>query len=110
MKAVLPLRTQAGTPAPLDARPTELELIPQDAQVIATQQELEALSQAALAASAEVAVLMLKPVRELIDSGATLETLRDGLMAVYPEMPADDLGELLYQARMLAWMRGRING
>jgi len=95
MKAILPLREG------------ELELIPQDAQVIKTQQELEALSQAAVAASADAAVLMLKPVWDLIQAGESLEGIRDSILAVYPEMPSDELGELLYQARMLAYMKGR---
>jgi phage gp29-like protein len=108
MKAVLPLRNTGETPVPPDTRPNELELIPQDGQVIRTQQELEALSQAALAASADAHARMLAPVKALIDSGATLEALRDGLLDVYPELPVDDFGELLYQARMLAYMRGRV--
>jgi phage gp29-like protein len=96
MKAVLPL--QEG----------ELPLIPQDGQVIRTQQELEALSQAAVAASADAAVLMLKPVWELIQTNKSLEDIRDGLLSAYGDLPVDELGELLYQARMLGYMRGRL--
>jgi hypothetical protein len=91
----------------LPLREGELELIPQDGQVIRTQQELEALSQAALAASEDAAVLMLKPVWELIQAGESLEIIRDGLIDAYGVMPVDELAELLYQARMLAYMRGR---
>ena len=88
-------------------REGELELLPQDAQVIRTQQELEALSQAALAASADAAAAMLKPVWDLIEAGESLEEIRDGLIGVYPKMPGDELAELLFQARMLAYMQGR---
>jgi phage gp29-like protein len=95
MKAVLPLREG------------ELELIPQDGRVIRTQQELEALSQAALTASADAAVVMLKPVWELIQTGESLEVIRDGLISAYGAMPAEEMAELLFQARMLAYMRGR---
>jgi hypothetical protein len=91
----------------LPLREGELELIPQDARVIQIQQGLEVLSQAALAASADAAGRMLEPVRELIEAGKSLEEIRDGLLSAYGAMPADELGELLYQARMLAWMRGR---
>jgi phage gp29-like protein len=97
LKAILPLREG------------ELELIPQDEQVIATQQELEALSQAALAASADAAARMLAPVKGLIEAGKSLEEIRDGLIEAYDAMPVDELAELLYQARMLAYMRGRVN-
>ena len=98
---------RAGAVLPL--REGELELLPQDARVIRTQQELEALSQAALAASADAAVLMLRPVWELIQTGESLEAIRDGLLAVYSEMQVDELGELLFQARMLAYMQGRVS-
>lgn len=104
MKAVLPLRTAGG-----DTHPAELELIPQDGKVIATQQELEALSQAALAASAEAAARMLAPVKGLIEAGKSLEEIRGGLIDAYGAMPVDELAELLYQARMLAYMKGRAN-
>jgi phage gp29-like protein len=95
--------------ATLPLREGELELISQDAQVIKTQQELEALSQAALMASADAAALMLAPVRGLIEAGKSLEDIRAGLVDAYGVMPVDEMGELLYQARMLAWMKGRLD-
>jgi phage gp29-like protein len=99
-------KTPEGLKVVLTLREGELDLIPQDRQVIQTQQELEQLTQAALEASVLVVAGMLKPVNDLIESGASLEAIRDGLVAVYPEMPAETLGELLYQARMRAYMKG----
>lgn len=95
--------------ATLQLREGELELIPQDGQVIQTQQGLEVLSLAALEASSETFSRLLAPVKGLIEAGKSLEEIRDGLIGAYGAMPADELGELLYQARMLAWMRGRVN-
>jgi phage gp29-like protein len=97
---------KAGATLPL--RRGELELIPQDHEVIRTQTDLEKLTQAAVDASSAALAKMLRPIDGLIDQGASLEALRDGLLAVYPEMDAGDLGELIYQARMLAYMRGRV--
>jgi phage gp29-like protein len=90
-----------------NGRQADLSLIPQDWQVIQTQQELEALSQAAIAASADAAAAMLKPVWDLIQTGESLEAIRDGLIDAYGAMPVDEMAELLYQARMLAYMKGR---
>jgi phage gp29-like protein len=101
------VRGQENLKAILPLRDGELELIPQDAQVIAAQQKLEGLSQAALAASAEAALLMLKPVWDLIQTGKSLEAIRDGLVAAYGIMPVEEMAELLFQARMLAYMQGR---
>ncbi len=97
LRAVLPLRTG------------ELELIPQDRQVIQTQEELEALAAQAAAAAGEAVMKMLAPVRELLAAGASLEEVRGRLLSVYPEMDVETLGELLHQARMLAWMKGRLH-
>jgi len=119
--AVPPSESQAGKPVPpgskgkegfkavLPLRQGELELIPQDAMVIRTQREMENLTQAALSASSQAVAQMLAPVKAFIDRGASLEEIRDGLLAVYKEMPAADLGELLYQAMVLANLRGRLN-
>ena len=97
MRAVLPLRQG------------ELELIPQDAQVVRTHRELENLTQAALSASSQAVAQMLAPVKAFIDRGASLEEIRDGLLAVYKDLPTADLAELLYQAMVLANLRGRLN-
>jgi len=97
-RAILPLR--AGG----------LELIPQDAQAVKAHQELENLTQAVLAESGRAVAKMLAPVQAMIGRGESLEALRAGLLAAYPEMDAADLGELLYQAGLLAWMKARAEG
>lgn len=115
---VAPAEPQAGKPVPpggkgfkavLPLRQGELELIPQDAQVIRIHRELENLTQAALEASSQAVAQMLAPVRAFIDRGASLEEIRDGLLAVYKDLPTADLEELLYQAMVLANLRGRLN-
>lgn len=95
-RAVLPLRAGGG-----------LELTEGDRRVAETQQALESLAAAAMAASSRAAAKMLAPVRALVAAGASLEEIRDGLLTAYPEMDMEQLGELLYQASMLAWMSGR---
>ena len=97
LKAVLALR-EGG-----------LELIPQDGQVIAIHEDLEKLTLKAQEASGDAVARMLRPVQKMVEGGESLTALRDGLLAAYPEMPAEDLGELIYQARMLAWMKGRLS-
>jgi len=86
-----------------------LEITPEDQKVIKTQGELEKLTQAALAASAEVTAQMLAPVKGLIEAGKSIEEIRDGLIDAYDAMPVDQLGELLHQAMVLANLRGRSN-
>jgi phage gp29-like protein len=81
-------------------------LHPRDAEVIAAQQELERLTQAALTASAGAAAAMLAPVRDLVMGAASLTDIRDRLLEVYPEMPAADLEEFIYQARVMAALKG----
>ena len=97
LRAIMPLRNGAG-----------LELLPQDAQVIRTHGELENLAQAALQASAEALTRLLLPVRELIERAASLEEIRDGLLAAYPRMESTALAETLHQAMVLANLRGRL--
>jgi phage gp29-like protein len=105
---------QAGTPAPramrliLPLRDGELELIPQDAQVIQTQQELDQLARAALEASAAAAAQMLAPVLELIEQGAGLEEIMRRLQSLYPELESGGQEEALYQAMVLAHLRARL--
>lgn len=68
------------------------------------------LTQEALQASIAAAVVMLGPIRRLIDAGETLEAIRDGLLEAYPEMGGEDMAELIYQASLLAYMKGRERG
>ena len=95
MKAILPLA--AGG----------LELIPQDAQVIQTHQQLENLTQAALAASAQAVLDFLAPVWDLIEKNEDLEVIKGKLLAVYPYLRPEETAQALYQAGMLAWMKAR---
>jgi len=94
--------------AVLPLRQGELELIPQDAAGIRAQREMENLTQAAISASSQAVAQMLAPVKAFIDRGASLEEIRDGLLAVYKDLPTGDLEELLYQAMVLANLRGRL--
>ncbi len=59
---------------------------------------------------AEAAPLMdglIEPVRELVMSSASLEALRDGLIALAAEMPIDDLGTVMQRAFAAAELAGR---
>jgi hypothetical protein len=53
---------------------------------------------------------MLAPVQVRIEAGGSLEQIRDGLLEAYPEMSAAELGELIYQASLLAYVKGRERG
>jgi phage gp29-like protein len=97
LKAILPLRDGGG-----------LELTEADRRAVKTQTELEGLVQDALRAGEELVARLLAPVRRLIETGESLEAIRDGLSAAYPEMRAEELGELLYQASLLAYMKARL--
>ena len=96
-KAVLPLRDGG-----------ELILDQRDGQVIRVQRELDNLTQSTLEASAQAAVQMLAPVRDSIEAGGSLEEIRDKLLAAYGQMATEDLEEALYQAMILANLRGRL--
>jgi phage gp29-like protein len=106
MKVMLPLAADLAGGDIAPAAP--LTLIPQDARVIQTQQELDHLTQAALAASAAATAEMLAPVQELIDRGASPEEIRSRLLSIYPEMASGGLEEALYQAMVLANLRARL--
>ena len=80
---------------------------PLDRPVLEAQAEMAALAEKAAAAAAAATAKMLAPVRELIDQGADLETIRQQLLAVYPELEVEEVAELLYQAAMLAYISGR---
>jgi len=78
-----------------------------DGPVVQAQTELEGLAQRAAAASAEVVGRLLRPVQTLIERGDSLEQIRDELLQVYPDLAVEELAELIYQASLLAYMRGR---
>lgn len=102
-----PAKDKAGFKAVLPLRSGELELIPQDKQVIENQQALDDLAAQAMKASGQEVARMLAPVKSLIEAGKSLEEIRDGLFKAYPDMNVAGLSELVYQASMLAYMRGR---
>ena len=98
-KTILPLRSWGA-----------MAITRHDKPVIQAQQELEALTQHALQASAAAAAKMLVPVQELIKSGADLEVIKTALLDVYGDLETQDLEEALYQAAVLAELRGRLEG
>jgi phage gp29-like protein len=97
LRAVFPLRDGGS-----------LEILPQDRQVVQTHQELDNLVAAAMQGSSEAMSAMLAPVREMINAGGSLEEIRDSLLAVYGNINSRDLEELIYQASLLANLRGRL--
>ncbi len=84
-----------------------LQILPQDVAVLRTQEELSRLVAHYHQAASRAAAEMLAPVKSLIEAGASLEALREGLLTAYGEMDGRDLAELLYQAQILAELRGR---
>lgn len=88
-------------------RNTPLDVTANDRPVIKAQKDLDALATAAVNASADIVTRMLLPVRRLIDEGGSLDQIRDELLAAYPEISTEEFGELVYQASMLAYMKGR---
>ncbi|RJR32447.1 MAG: DUF935 domain-containing protein [Deltaproteobacteria bacterium] len=106
MKLLLPLFAGLAGRDVRTAAP--LTLIPQDAQVIRTQGELDHLTLAALEASAQADAQMLAPVLELLERGASLEEIRSRLLTLYPELAAGGQEEALYQAMVQANLRGRL--
>jgi phage gp29-like protein len=101
LRAVLPLRAADG-----DAHPG-LVLLPQDREVIGRIQELDELAAQALAAADTEVMRMLAPVKQLIETGQSLEEIRDRLLAFYSQLEVEGLVNLIHEARMRAWMRGR---
>ena len=85
----------------------EFGSLPQDRRVIEAHREQDALTQKALALSAQVILEALAPVWAFIEAGKSMEEIKGGLLAVYPDIHPEGLAALLYQAGMLAWMKGR---
>lgn len=80
---------------------------PGDDEAVTSQAWQEALAQAALGAAGPAIEALLAPVKDLIDSGATLGEVRERLLALFPTLPAEGLADILYEAQMRAYMRGR---
>ena len=85
----------------------EFGSLPQDRRIIEAHREQDGLTQEALALSAQVILEALAPVWAFIEAGKSLEEIKGGLLAVYPDIHPEGLAALLYQAGMLAWMKGR---
>lgn len=50
---------------------------------------------------------MMEPVRRLVDSAATMEELREGLLKLYEEMPSEGLAKVMQKAIATAELSGR---
>ncbi len=50
---------------------------------------------------------LLEPIRDLVMTSSNFEEIRDGLIDLYPDMDADDLGTLMQQAMTVAQLAGR---
>ena len=88
------------TPASLEARPSPDEIIA----------ELENLTQAASAEAQDYLARMLAPVMALIESGESLEAIREQLLGLYERIDTRSLEVLMAQVRIMANLRGRVNG
>lgn len=58
-------------------------------------------------AETAAADILLRPLRQLVDGASSLEEIRDGIPALYGEMSSDETAEVLWQAMLLAEVRGR---
>jgi len=97
MRAVLSLRDSGG-----------LVLIPQDQEAVNRIQALDDLAaQAAAAADTEI-MRMLAPVKELIAGGQSLEEIKGELLKLYSQIEVEGLVTLIHEARMRAFMKGRL--
>jgi len=50
---------------------------------------------------------MMEPVRRLVESAATMEELRDGMLELYEEMPSEQLAKVMQKAIATAELSGR---
>lgn len=96
--------------ATLPLREGEMGLIPEDRGALSGLGKMEDLVGSALKESSVAVVRMLAPVKDLIEAGKSLEAIKEKLLAVYPRIHPQEVAELLYQARMLAYMQGRLIG
>ena len=84
--------------------------MPQDAALLARQQELDDLVRQASEAGAALAHEMLAPVMDLIQQGSDLVVIQGKLLALYPDLQTEAMGNLLYEARMRALMMATSEG
>ena len=73
----------------------------------------EQLTTQAEDAAGQVLDGLLAPVRQLVETAATLEALRDGLLALYPGLDAGAFADLMQRALVAAELTGRgdvVNG
>jgi phage gp29-like protein len=71
------------------------------------QAEVDALADRAREQAAAAMEKLLAPLRELIESGASLEEIRDRLPEIYPDMDTSELEELVARAMFVADLFGR---
>jgi len=74
------------------------------------EEKADAADRYAAAAEAQTGTIMaelLAPVADLLETAGTLEEVRDGLIALYPDMAAGRIGDLMQQALAAAELAGR---
>lgn len=68
---------------------------------------LDGWADKAIDAAGETLADWLAPIREVILSGGSLEEIRDGLLKVYPDLKAREMGSLMQKAFALSELLGR---
>lgn len=105
---------EPGAPSDTGQPPSAMKAGPGRHQVALSRQdvlgELDNLTQAANAEAQQYLAKMLEPVRELIFSGADEQTIKNELLGLYESIDTRSLGVLMAQVRIMANLRGRVNG
>jgi phage gp29-like protein len=86
----------------------KLELIPQDKEALDRIKELDDLADQAAAAAETEIMRLLAPVREMIAGGQALEEIKGELLKLYSQIEVEGLVTLIHEARMRAFMKGRL--
>jgi phage gp29-like protein len=103
-------RDPGEPPAAMKAVLTDWTVTAGDVKALAVAQELENLTQAAHQEAQEYLGRMLQPVARLIEGGASLGAIQEELLRLYGPLDKRDLAVLLGQVRILANLRGRVEG
>jgi phage gp29-like protein len=74
---------------------------------VKAQAAVDALADRAREQAAAAMAALLEPLRELIESGASLEEIRDRLPEIYPDMDTSELEDLVARAMFVADLFGR---
>ncbi len=104
-----PLPKGGESPAAMKAQTGHAETLASQ-KAAAVQQELDNLTQAASQEAQRYLAKMLQPVAHLVESGASLEVIKGKLLELYSRIDTRDLEVLMGQVRILANLRGRVNG